>query len=542
MTTPKLTDERFDHIVVGGGSAGCVLAARLTEDPSIRVLLLEAGPEDTDENIHMPAGWGKLLRTSLDWNFHTEEQKHAQGRRMYWPRGKMLGGSSSINALVYIRGAREDYDHWAALGNEGWGYDDVLPYFIRAEDNARGRSEFHGVGGPLGVSDTNPVHPWSKAFVASCVAAGYPANPDFNGAKVDGAGIYQTTTRNGKRCSAAVAYLNPARARKNLVIRTNALAHKVVVLDGTAAGVEYSVNGRTTVAWVDGEVLLAAGAIASPQLLQLSGIGPIGLLKDLDIGVVADIPGVGENLMDHPGVPVTWRARDEGSLRSYETLPNYLNWKLRGKGPLTTNGAEGGLYCRSSAELEVPDLQFHFVPTIYKDHGFGDVTMHGFSIGNILVDVHSTGSIMIKSRDPRWAPAIDAGYLSDERDLEALVGGIKICREVGAQTPMASLSAGEMYPGSATTSDADLRDFVRATVETLYHPTCTTRMGDDDMSVVDSQLRVRGIAGLRVVDASVMPRLVRGNTNAPTMMIAEKAADMITGRRPPVASRALATV
>jgi choline dehydrogenase len=530
--------ERYDHIVVGAGSAGCVLAARLTEDPGVRVLLLEAGGEDRRDEVTIPAAFAKQFRTQLDWGYSTEEQKHALGRRMYWPRGRMLGGSSSMNAMIYIRGARADYDEWTSLtGDPGWSYDAVLPVFKRSEDNVRGATHFHGAGGPLRVEEQRSPHPFTRAFLADVAAAGHAPNADFNGERQDGSGLYQVTQKRGQRWSAASAFLRPAMSRPGLVVRTGALASRVLVEGGRAIGVEYRVDGRTERAYADGEVVLSGGAVNSPQLLLLSGIGPAPHLRDVGVDVVHDLPGVGEGLQDHPAVPVVWNAR-EGSLKDAEAPRQVAAYYLARKGMLTSNVGEGGAFFRSRPELEHPDLQFHFAPVKFWGQGAYDPDVHAMTVAVTLVHVQSRGRLRLRSADPAWKPAIDAGYLSDERDLEALVAGTRTALEVLQGAELSRFTTDQWFPPAGTTDDDGLRDAVRSSMESLYHPVSTCRMGTDDLSVVDPQLRVHGVEGLRVVDASVMPTLVRGNTNAPTIMIAERAADLLRGRVPAVAAAA----
>jgi choline dehydrogenase len=526
-----VTSEEFDVVVVGAGSAGCALAGRLSEDPSLRVLLLEAGGSDDVLEVQVPAALYKTWRTRRDWNYTTEPQPGLGGRRLFWPRGKLLGGSSSINAMIYIRGAAADYDEWASLtGDESWSAEHVLPLFRRMEDNARGADRFHGVGGPLRVEDPRSPHSWSRAAVESAVAAGYPRNDDFNGATQEGVGLYQLTQRRGRRWSAADAYLHPAVDRSNLTVRTGALTTRVLVSGGRATGVEYRSGGRTHTASAAAEVILAGGAVNSPQLLMLSGIGPAAHLREVGVDVVHDLPGVGGGLQDHPLVPVVWHTRSGRSLFRAESPSGYARWFGARRGPLTSNLAEAGLFTRSRPDLPEPDLQYHFLPVKFWQQAQVDPDVDAFTAAAVLVHVHSRGSVRLRSADPTWAPAIDAGYLTDERDLDALVCGVEKAREIAACGPLADVLAEEWSPGGTVYSRDGLRQSVRDTLESLYHPVSSCRMGVDDDAVVDPQLRVHGLDGLRVVDASVMPTLVRGNTNAPTIMIAERAADLITGR------------
>ncbi|GAB3315949.1 GMC family oxidoreductase N-terminal domain-containing protein [Geodermatophilus aquaeductus] len=521
----------YDVVVVGAGSAGCALAARLTEDPSVRVLLLEAGGSDDVLEVQIPAAMYKVWRTRRDWNYTTEPQPGLGGRGLFWPRGKLLGGSSSINAMIYVRGAAADYDEWAQLtGDPAWSYEAVLPLFRRMEDNARGADRFHGVGGPLRVEDLRSPHAWTRAVVGSALAAGYPRNDDFNGATQDGVGQYQVTQRRGRRWSAADAYLRPALGRPNLTVLTGALTTRVLLSGGRATGVEYRRGGQTHTAHAAGEVVLSGGAVNSPQLLMLSGIGPGAHLREVGVDVVHDLPGVGGGLQDHPLVPVIWDVRSGRSLLRAESPSGYARWFGARRGPLSSNLAEAGLFTRSRPDLEHPDLQYHFLPVKFWRQAEVDPDVDAFTAAAVLVHVHSRGSVRLRSADPTWAPAIDAGYLTDERDLDALVTGVEKAREIAAVGPLASVLAGEWSPGSSVRTREGLRQSVRDTLESLYHPVSSCRMGTDDDSVVDPQLRVHGLEGLRVVDASVMPTLVRGNTNAPTIMIAERAADLLAGR------------
>ncbi|MGY1773058.1 GMC family oxidoreductase [Blastococcus sp. SYSU D00813] len=523
--------DEYDVVVVGAGSAGCALAGRLTEDPSLRVLLLEAGGSDDVLEVQVPAALYKVWRTRRDWNYTTEPQPGLGGRGLFWPRGKLLGGSSSINAMIYIRGAAADYDEWAELtGDPAWSYESVLPLFRRMEDNARGADRFHGVGGPLRVEDPRSPHVWSRAAVQSAVAAGYPRNDDFNGADQEGVGLYQLTQRRGRRWSAADAYLHPALGRPNLTVLTGALTTRVLVSGGRATGVEYRRGGQLHTAHAAAEVVLAGGAVNSPQLLMLSGIGPGGHLHEVGVDVVHDLPGVGGGLQDHPLVPVIWHTRGGKSLFRAESPSGYARWFGARRGPLTSNLAEAGLFTRSRPDLDAPDLQYHFLPVKFWRQAEVDPDVDAFTAAAVLVRVHSRGSVRLRSADPTWAPAIDAGYLTDERDLDALVCGVEKAREIASVGPLAAVLGEEWSPGGTVHTGDGLRQAVRDTLESLYHPVSSCRMGTDDEAVVDSSLRVHGLEGLRVVDASVMPTLVRGNTNAPTIMIAERAADLIAGR------------
>ena len=522
--------ERFDHVIVGAGSAGCVLAARLSEDPGTRVLLLEAGGTDVGQDaITIPAAFASQFRTGLDWGFSTEEQKHAQGRRLYWPRGKVLGGCSSMNAMIYIRGSRHDYDEWAQLtGDRAWSFDGVLPYFLRSEDNVRGASAYHATGGPLRVEEQRSPSPLTRAFLQDLAAYGQEPNDDFNGAEQDGSGLYQVTQKRGERWSAARAFLHPAMGRDNLVVRTGALTTRVLVEGGRAVGVAYRHEGQLKTVHADGEVVLSGGAVNSPQLLMLSGIGPAPHLRDVGVDVVYDLPGVGQGLQDHPSMPVEYGVRAT-TLKDAQAPANVAKYYLAKKGPLTSNVGEGGSFFRSRSDLEHVDMQFHFAPVQYREQGARDAQDDAVTFAVTLVRVASRGAVTLRSADPTWAPAIDGGYLSDEADVDALVEGVRVAREVARGGALGKVVTGESEMTAGLQGD-DLREAVRARIESLYHPVSSCRMGTDDLSVVDSELKVHGLQGLRVVDASVMPTLVRGNTNAPTIMIAERAADLLRGR------------
>ncbi len=525
--------ERYDHIIVGAGSAGCVLAARLTEDPGTRVLLLEAGGSDQRDEITIPAAFAKQFRTKLDWGYSTDEQKHAEGRRLYWPRAKALGGCSSMNAMIYIRGSRHDYDEWAALtGDPSWSYANALPYFVRSEDNARGTSTYHGAGGPLRVEEQRSPHPWTERFLAGAAEAGLAPNDDFNGPEQDGSGLYQVTQKRGRRWSTADAFLRPALERPGLTVRTSALTTRVLVEGERAVGVEYRHDGTTKRARAEGEVVLSGGAVNSPQLLMLSGIGPAAHLREVGIDVVHDLPGVGQGLQDHPAMPLIVRATGS-SLKDAETPRQLADYYLRRRGMLTSNVGEGGAFFRSRPDLDAVDLQFHFAPVKFWAQGRFDPDEHACTVAATLVRVASRGAVTLRSADPTWAPAIDAGYLTAEEDVDALVAGLRTAREVVRTGPLGSVVTTEWLPGEGVRSDDELRDAVRRGIESLYHPVSSCRMGIDDLAVVDPDLRVHGLEGLRVVDASVMPTLVRGNTNAPTIMVAEQAADLLRNRPAP---------
>jgi choline dehydrogenase-like flavoprotein len=519
----------YDYIIVGAGSAGCVLAARLSEDPACRVLLLEAGGEDTDPRFRIPAAFSKLFRTPADWGRVTEPQAGAGGRRMYWPLGRVLGGSSSINAMIYVRGNAADYDGWAALGCEGWSFEEVLPYFKRSEDNARGASRFHGTGGPLRIEDQRDPSPLSRVFVEAAASAGIAPTTDFNGETQEGAGLYQVTQKGGRRHSASTAFLRPALSRPNLEVRTGAQTARITFDGDRATGVEFIQDGIRKAARCAVEVVLSAGAVHSPVILMLSGIGPAAHLASLGIPVVADRAGVGENLHDHPVVGARWRLRNGTSLMSAESPASVLNYLVWRRGMLTSIVAEAGLFTRVS-DAAVPDLQFHVAPVLFEEHGFRVPTEHGISLGPTLVRPRSRGRVTLRSADVADPPAVDPNYLASGDDAAVLVRGLELAREIAAQPAYRGLLGDELTPGATARSAAALEAYVRQTCETLYHPAGTCRMGADVDAVVDPTLRVNGVRGVRVADASVMPVVVNGNTNAPTMMIAERAADLIRAR------------
>ncbi len=516
-----------DYVIVGAGSAGAVLAARLTEDPGVRVLLLEAGPAAEADEISIPAAFPALFKTKWDWNYSTTEQKQLHDRRAYWPRMKALGGCSSMNAMIYIRGNAADYDSWRdEYGATGWGYDDVLPYFIRAEGNTRLTSPYHGQDGPLRVEDRSYTHELTDLWVESAVASGLRPNDDFNGSGQEGAGRYQVTCRNGRRWSVDDAYLHPARTRENLDVETGAFVTRIVVEGDRATGVTYRLGGREITATAGREVLLCGGAVNSPQLLMLSGIGPATHLREHGIDVVADLAGVGQRLQDHPAVPMIWYTHGTTDLAEFSNVRNLLRWKVRGTGPLSSNVGEGGGFLKTREDLAAPDMQYHVAPSGFYDNGLHEPTRRMFTAAPTLVSVRSRGSLRLRSADPTWHPEIDAAYFDDGADLDAMLAGVKRIWEICGQGPVSRhLDTPWQLPDNP--SDDDFLEHIRTHAQTLYHPVATCAMGTGEDAVVDAELRVRGVDGLRVVDASVMPVVPRGNTNAPTVMVAEKAADLI---------------
>ena len=522
---------KFDYVIVGAGSAGCVLANRLSADPSRSVCLIEAGPQDRSPLIHIPAGiLGMLPTQHMNWAYQTVPQPGLHGRRGYQPRGRTLGGSSSINAMVYIRGHRSDYDGWAALGNPGWSYDEVLPIFRRSEDQARGADHFHGVGGELSVSDLPSPVQASLAFVESAIRYGLPANADFNGASQEGAGLYQVTQRRGRRCSAAVAFLNPVLARPNLTVLTGVRAERVLLNGRRATGV--LVAGHAGPAQIDAgrEVIVSAGVFGSPQLLMLSGIGAREELGRHGIGLQHELPGVGANLADHIDLALVYRSSDPGlmgiTLRTaLRTIPGYFQWRRSGTGLLTTNFSEAGAFLKTRSELDRPDVQLHFVNALVDDHARRMHYGYGVSCHVAVLRPVSRGSVGLHSADPRDPPRIDPNFLAADADVETLLAGIKIAREIMDGAPLDRHRGAELFAGG--NSDSELIERMRRRADTIYHPAGTCRMGHDELAVVDPSLRIRGLEALSVVDASVMPALVGGNTNAPTIMIAEKAAERL---------------
>jgi choline dehydrogenase len=529
--------QEFDFIVIGAGSSGCVLANRLSENGRHSVALLEAGPRDRNPWIHLPIGYAKTMwHPKLNWRFYTEPDENMDGRRIYWPRGRVLGGSSSINGLIVVRGQREDYDGWERLGNPGWGWTDVLPYFLKLESNPdlAGDGQLHGSSGPLHVSGIGAKHELIEAVIGAAEACGVPRTRDFNGRDQEGVGYYQLTTLNGLRMSAAKAYLRPAEKRANLEIVTDAHATRILFEDGRATGVAYRRGGEVRTIRARRGVVLSAGAIQSPQLLMLSGVGPAAHLREHGVPLVQDSPGVGRNLQDHLQLRLVYRCSKpvttNDQMRSvFGRVRMGLEWLISRKGPLAIGINQGGLFTRVLPESETPDVQFH-IATLSADMAGGKVHDHsGFTLSVCQLRPESRGEITLASNDPMAAPRMKANYLSTETDRRCAVAGLRFARRLASTAPLSDYVAAELLPGPAAETDADLIGFARANGATIFHPSGTCRMGPDDDpgAVVDSRLRVRGVDGLWVVDCSVMPTLVSGNTNVPAIMMGEKAADMI---------------
>lgn len=524
----------YDYIIAGSGPAGCVLANRLTEDPAVRVLLLEAGKPDRHPLIHMPAGFAKMTDTLASWGYSTTPQQHLNGRQMWYPQGKVLGGGSSINAQVFTRGNPNDYNEWATEhGCEGWSHEDILPYYRRSEHNPRFSNKWHGVGGPLKVSDPEPQM-MTQVFVRAAQEAGFPFNPDFNGESQEGFGFYQTTTHNGRRSSAPVAYIRPALKRPNLTVETNALVHRIVVDKGRATGVVLKSGGAERIIKCEREVLVTAGAIGSPKLLLLSGIGPAEELRELGIDVVADIAGVGKNLHDHVDIFQVSECSDNYSFDRYKPLHMAawagLQYLMFRKGPVASNLVDGGGFWWANKDAPSPDIQFHFLPGSGLEHGVKKIS-NGVTLNSTIMQPRSRGSVTLTSSDPHEAPNIDPNFWSDPHDLKTSIEGFKIARKIMMQPSFQPYIKGEIAPGPDVQTDDEIADYGRQNCKTDYHPAGTCRMGppSDPRTVVTPDLKVRGIDGLRVIDSSVMPKVVSSNTYSPVVMIAEKGADLVRG-------------
>jgi choline dehydrogenase-like flavoprotein len=511
----------FDYVIVGAGSAGCVLAARLSEDPDVRVAVLEAGAEDTQPEIHIPAAFPALFKSSWDWDLEGEQEPGLDNRRLYLPRGRMLGGCSSINAMIYIRGNRADFDAWAAAGHDGWGYDDVLPYFKRSEDNERGEDPFHGTGGPMSVSESRSMHALVDTMLDAARAAGHEHNPDFNGARQEGVGRFQLTQRGGMRCSTADAFLRPAAGRSNLEVIPRAMALRIVFEGDRAVGVEISRDGQVETIRAAREVIVSAGAYQSPVLLMLSGIGPEDQLAPWGIEIREKLP-VGEGLQDHCMAQLNYLT-DEPSLFMAAADPKNIELlQAEGRGPLTSNIPEAAGFFRCRPGVEAPDIEFHFAPSMFVDEGLSAPSDHGYCFGPVAIKPTSRGRVMLRAPLPDSKPRVLCNFLTTPEDRESMLIGMRMALEIARQEPLRTVERGP-FSVPAGDSDEEIMAFIRRVAQSVYHPCSTCAMG----SVVDAELRVHGHQGLRIVDASVMPEITRGNTNAPVIMIAERAADLI---------------
>ena len=525
----------YDTIIVGAGSAGCVLANRLSADPARNVLLLEAG-RVAPLASSIPANWVTMFNTEADWGYHTVPQEGCKGRRIFWPRGKMVGGSGALNAMSYIRALPSDYDGWAAAGATGWAWENVFPAFLKSEDNPRhGNSPYHRVGGPLTISDVPYVDATERLWIEAAQAAGLPFNDDFNGPTQEGVGLFQLTVKGGERFGTGKAFLRPALERKNLTLRSGVLTIRVLVHNGRATGVEFLENGRLQTALASSEVVLSSGSIGSAQLLLLSGIGPADELRAVGIDPVHDLPGVGTSLQDHINIPITFATRERvgiGGMTDAELDAAFAEWQVGRTGALTSNWAAAGGFAKSRPEVAEPDLQLYGVISANRDHARYIAGSPGITLHATLQRPDSRGTLRLRSADPLEHPALDPRYFAsdpDGSDIATLTAGIRLNRRIAAQSPLRELITQEITPSAEAQTDAAIAEFIRAHCTTLYHPTSTCRMGTDDLAVVDPRLHVRGLEGLRVADASVFPSMVSGNTNAPTIMVAERAAEFIAG-------------
>ncbi len=533
-----MAETGYDYVIVGGGSAGCVLANRLSENASARVLLLEAGGKDRHPLIHMPVGFAKMTTGPHTWGLVTAPQKHANNREIPYAQARVIGGGSSINAEVFTRGHPSDYDRWAREeGAEGWAFKDIQQYFLRSEGNTILSGDWHGTDGPLGVSDIPDPQPMTRAFVQSCQERGIPYNPDFNGASQPGCGVYQTTTKNYRRCSAAVGYLKPVLKRSNLTVETGCLVKRITFEGTRATGVEYFNGKERRVARAESEVIVTSGAIGSPKIMMLSGVGPAAHLKEHGIDVVHDLPGVGENLNDHFGIDIIAELKGHTSLDKYNK-PHWALWAgieyvFFRSGPITSNVVEGGAFWHSQGSGDVPDLQFHFLAGAGAEAGVPSVPKgsSGITLNSYTVRPKSRGTVKLRSSDPAALPIVDPNFLAEPEDLKTSVEGVKISREIFEQPSLQKYVKTIRLPDDSVKTQAEFEAYARQFGRTSYHPTCTCKMGVDEMAVVDPQLRVRGLDGIRICDSSVMPSLIGSNTNAPTIMIAEKASDLIRGNQ-----------